>query len=186
MVVIVEWDIDSAEVDAYFAYAGHHARDMRDPLEQTGAMTLALVEEQFLSEGVAMSGGWQPLSKKYSSEKERKYPGQPILVRTGDMKDEALNPRAIRVTKDTMRYAPTLTTEDGWDLLQIHMDGRDAPKPMPARPIFEETAEWYDNVEDIFMEWLDDLASANARRRVDSSVRPAVVGPSFVYPVGGF
>jgi hypothetical protein len=186
MVVIVEIDIDSAEVDAYFTYAGYKARDMRDPFEQTGDMTLALVEEQFLSEGVAMSGGWVPLSAQYSAEKEKQYPGQSILVRTGDMKQEALNPRAVHVTKHSMRYAPNHATEDGYDLIQIHMDGRDSSKPMPARPSFEETSEWYDTVEDIFMEWLDDLASANTRRRVDSASRPPAIGPSFVYPPGGF
>jgi hypothetical protein len=186
MVVIVSWDIDSAEVDAYFAYAGYKARDMREPFSETAAMTLAMVEEQFLTEGAAMSGRWAPLSRKYAAEKEQQYPGQPILQRTGDMKHDALDPRSIRVTKDSMRYAPQHYTEDGYNLIQIHMDGRDNAKPMPARPIFEETSEWYDNIEDIFMEWLDDLASANARRRVDSSTRPPAIGPNFVYPVGGF
>ncbi len=34
---------------------------------------------------------WQPLSSKYAEWKEKRYPGQPLLVRTGDLKDSMIS-----------------------------------------------------------------------------------------------
>ncbi|MDQ2737385.1 MAG: phage virion morphogenesis protein [Actinomycetota bacterium] len=43
-------------------------------------------EQQFTTEGRYGSGGWAALSPKYRAWKERRYPGMPILVRTGALR----------------------------------------------------------------------------------------------------
>lgn len=42
---------------------------------------------QFNSEGSFGSGGWAPLSPAYAAWKAKRYPGKPILVRTGALKE---------------------------------------------------------------------------------------------------
>lgn len=46
----------------------------------------ALERRQFASEGAYASGGWTPLSPRYAAWKARRYPGKPILERTGELK----------------------------------------------------------------------------------------------------
>jgi phage gpG-like protein len=64
---------------------------------------------QFATEGAYASGGWAPLSPKYAAWKERHYPGQPILVLTGDLKRslterpfgiEVIEPQRMRIGSD--------------------------------------------------------------------------------------
>ncbi len=40
--------------------------------------------EQFSGKGVGPDGAWKPLSEKYAKWKAKKYPGMPILQRTGE------------------------------------------------------------------------------------------------------
>lgn len=46
-----------------------------------------IMKEQFAGQGVGPSGQWQQLSPAYKRWKEKKYPGAPILVRTGATRD---------------------------------------------------------------------------------------------------
>jgi hypothetical protein len=84
----------------------------------------------FESEG---EGTWKPLSPEYAGKKAALFPGQPILVATGDLKDWLTNPaKAAKITSpDTMQWVNSYDTPDGrWNLAELHRDG--TPK-MPAR-----------------------------------------------------
>lgn len=59
---------------------------------------------QFASEGAYGSGGWAPLSPRYARWKARAYPGQPILVRTGELR-ESLTRRPFGVEVIRPRFA---------------------------------------------------------------------------------
>jgi hypothetical protein len=188
VVDLVVFDIDDAQLDAYFAYAGQYARDMRPPFQRVAAMTIAMVFEQFQTEGAKMSGGWRPLNPRYEAQKAKDgYGGMPILQRTGRLFASAVSYRsAIRVTRDSMQYKPH-EYRNGVDLVEVHMSGREGGGKggyMPARPIFEDTAEWYDNIEEIFVDWLDDLRGVSkARGGIDASIRPDASEPTFIlYP----
>lgn len=56
----------------------------------------------FRSEGQALGRRWAPLSPAYAQAKQRDYPGQPILVRTGRLRDSLVNKPTIRFRGNTM------------------------------------------------------------------------------------
>lgn len=95
------------------------------------AQELSVAEQAwFAAEG---EGSWQPLSLDYAERKAREYPGQPILVATGELRDWLANPaKAMRITSpETMQWVNDRSTPDGrWNLAELHRDGTDA---MPAR-----------------------------------------------------
>lgn len=67
--------------------------------------------QQFGSEGSRGGSKWVPLSAKYKRWKELKYPGRPILVRTGEMKASLLGSggNAIRdLTEDSLTLGSRL------------------------------------------------------------------------------
>lgn len=60
--------------------------------------------KQFATEGAHASGGWAPLSPRYAAWKARHYPGRPILVLTGDLK-ESLTRRPFDIEIITPKLA---------------------------------------------------------------------------------
>ena len=46
------------------------------------------VEAQQFGSGGMFSGGWSPLSPRYAAWKAKNYPGQPIMVLTGALRDQ--------------------------------------------------------------------------------------------------
>lgn len=177
MTVVVGFKVHREEVDSYFAYAGYKVRDMREPFTDVAKMTISMVHEQFLTEGARMGTPWEPLSASYLLEKEISFPGRRILVRTGEMElgtEDFFNPTVLRITKDSMHYKPHRLVDGDVDLVQVHAMGRGplgfnskTGEPwgaMPARPIFEETQEWYDEVERAFTRWLNGLRERNTAR----------------------
>jgi len=88
------------------------------------------LEEQFAKEGHGEHGAWPPLSEKYAAQKERKYPGKPILEASGRMKDELLSKdNKGEMTPQTFSYG---SQEVGYSIW--HQTGT---KKMPARRIFD-------------------------------------------------
>lgn len=78
-------------------------------------------------------GSWQPLSLAYAEQKAKEWPGQPILVASGDLRDWMTNPaKAMRITSpETMQWVNARSTPDGrWNLAELHRDGTDK---MPVR-----------------------------------------------------
>ena len=78
-------------------------------------------------------GTWQPLSEEYAGRKAEQFPGKPLLVAEGDLRDWMTNPgMAARITSpDTLQWVNGRSTPAGrWNLAELHRDG--TPK-MPAR-----------------------------------------------------
>ena len=70
---------------------------------------LSAEKAQFASSGATGSGGWSPLSPRYAAWKARRFPGQPILVRTGRLRDtltkrpfgvERIDPKQMAIGSD--------------------------------------------------------------------------------------
>lgn len=63
-------------------------QDLTPAFEKSGEdLTEILSYDVFETEGAAIDEHWQPLSIAYSKTKARKFPGQPILVASGLMRD---------------------------------------------------------------------------------------------------
>lgn len=84
----------------------------------------------FQSEG---EGSWAPLSASYAEKKGMEFPGQPLLVREGDLLEWMSNPSmAAKITApDVLQWVNGRSTPDGrWNIAELHRDGTGR---MPAR-----------------------------------------------------
>lgn len=101
------------------------------PMFEEISRELAAAEQQwFSSEG---AGSWEPLSLEYAERKAQEFPGQPILVASGELRDWLTNPaKAMHLeTPNVMQWVNDRSTPDGrWNLAELHRDGTDK---MPAR-----------------------------------------------------
>lgn len=98
--------------------------------EQIAQELSAAEQAWFTAEG---EGSWAPLSLEYAARKAEQFPGQPILVREGELRDWLTNPvKAMRITSpETMQWINDRNTPDGrWNLAELHQEGTDT---MPAR-----------------------------------------------------
>lgn len=94
--------------------------DIRPALEVLGDRFADLERRQFESEGSdSLGSGWDPLSPKYGAWKATHYPGAPIMVRTGDLK-ESLTQRPFGVDEVAMTEAAFGT---GVEYGQYHQQG---------------------------------------------------------------
>lgn len=77
--------------------------DLRPALEAVAKMLAEANRKNFDSEGAAGSlGRWAPLSPAYRAWKDVHYPGKPILVRTGKLRDELTKvPLGVQTTTAT-------------------------------------------------------------------------------------
>jgi phage gpG-like protein len=76
------------------------AEDLRPALDAIAKVVASANQANFDSEGAAGAfGRWAPLSPGYRSWKEKHYPGRPILVLTGDLRD------ALTSTPMQIQYA---------------------------------------------------------------------------------
>lgn len=101
------------------------------PMFEEISRELAIAEQAwFTSEG---SGSWEPLSLQYAERKATEFPGQPILVASGELRDWLTNPaKAMKlVGPNMMQWVNDRSTPDGrWNLAELHRDGT---AKMPAR-----------------------------------------------------
>lgn len=74
------------QLDRTLARFSDNVGDARPVWEKLAAAFARAERRQFKSQGAYASGGWSPLSPKYAEWKARHYPGQPILVRTGELR----------------------------------------------------------------------------------------------------
>jgi hypothetical protein len=89
---------------AFDRYA-HEARDLSEPFDDIADQILAMVGEQFGTEGARTGARWRPLSAAYAIWKDREFPGKPMLVREGDMREAALTKaKAVRITDQHLVY----------------------------------------------------------------------------------
>lgn len=159
------------DVEAFFEYAGYKVRDMREPLTETKDHIQSVMNLQFLTEGEYRSGGWVPLSPDYEEWKIAHSPGS-ILVLTDEMRQVVLSDGSWAVLTDEAEFYP-LSEKAGWHQEGVLDRGRGGE--LPARPILELNEADYAYIEQVFVEWLDELRTANIRRGLpDASIRPAI------------
>lgn len=74
---------------------------------------------QFDTEGAYGSGGWPALSPRYAAWKARHYPGAPILVRSGDLRESlTVRPFGIEVIETSF-----MVLGSGIDYGRFHQHG---------------------------------------------------------------
>lgn len=146
------------------------SRDMREPLGQLMDMLLESVRLQFDTEGAASDGApWQPLSDIYGKWKAMHYPGAPILVRDGGMREAMLNvDTAITVGPTEAVYHPISDIagyhQQGADWMGPAWGHGDYPHHLPARPMVDLSDEFkHEAVDRTFARWLAEKL-AEARR----------------------
>jgi len=120
-----------------------------------------IVARQFATEG-GLGRPWPPLSPAYAAWKARHYPGRPILVRTGRLK-ESLVGRTIDTVDERTRDSLTLGTAVPYAI--YHQKGT---KKMPPRPpiVIPEAAKdrWARAIHEFV--WTGDVKSTLAARGI--------------------
>lgn len=102
----------------------------------------AEVKGQFESQGEQGGQAWAPLSdnppgRGYASWKQRHYPGQPILVRTGELKASLTDPHAPGAVFEPQPKQMTMGSNVPYAIYHQKGTGK-----MPARPEIELTEKW--------------------------------------------
>lgn len=149
-------------VRAFEAY-DHELRDLSDPFEDVADHLVRVVGEQFVSEGAhGLGAKWEPLSPGYEEWKDEHYPGRPLLVLSGAMRDAYLVHGTRELTADRLVWGvtdQTATTDDG-DLIRIaeyataHQTGRGV---VPQRKIIALNTMDRRQMDRIFVHWLNGL-----------------------------
>jgi phage gpG-like protein len=99
----------------------------------------AEVAKQFELEGRGPNvGSWAQLSPAYEEWKGRNYPGMPILVRTGALRDALTHSGANNALRDVNSSTFNYGTQ-GLDYASFHQSGTE---DMPDRPPFDFTADF--------------------------------------------
>lgn len=163
------------DVDAFFEYAGYKTRDMREPLHEVKYIIQESIDNRLENEGY---GEWEPLTERYGEWKMLRAPMAPMLELSGEMRqvidsEDAWRLTATTLTYDTMQADPGLAGQ----LPGFHQEGAERSKGgrLPARTILDLSEGDYEAMEQAFVDWLDGLRDANARRGfADASLRPSV------------
>ena len=117
-----------------FSRMADNVKDLSDAFREIVQDFHEIVEtQQFESEGRYGSGGWAPLKPEYAERKEKEYPGAPIMVRTGLLKESLLgqNPYAREDIKPLEMKVGTQVF-----YAKFHQKGT---KKMSARPLIQLT-----------------------------------------------
>jgi len=123
-------------------------KDFTPALEDIYQDFLEGERKQFESEGNTGSGGWAPLSPAYAAWKAQNFPGAPIMVRTGLLKESLLgnNPWSV---KDIQPLGATFGTRIPY--AAYHQTGT---RKMPARPLVQLTEDQKTRWTKIIHRWL--------------------------------
>lgn len=74
---------NETQFDRTFTRFTEQLRDLRDLWPGVIPELRDIAREQFAGEGVGPAGNWPALSPKYAAWKAQRFPGKPILQRTG-------------------------------------------------------------------------------------------------------
>ena len=125
------------QISALFSRLGNKIKDFRPVWGKLRDDFYELEQAQFDSEGSrGLTGAWQSLSPQYASWKEKKYPGRPIMVLTGNLKEsltKANHTNAIYRAKPQSMEIGTNDKKAQWHFLG---SGR-LPKPPNARRVID-------------------------------------------------
>jgi Phage virion morphogenesis family len=144
-----------------FRLAEEWSHDLSEPLDQLMDDLIDSVSAQFDTEGAAAAGDpWTPLSDDYGAWKLEHYPGRPILVRDGAMREAMLDrSSAVHVTNDVAVYQPISR------IAGYHQAGADwvgpawgrgrYPHHLPQRKMVDLSESWkHEHVDRVFARWI--------------------------------
>lgn len=123
------------EFDRTFTRFTANLRDFRQLWPGVITELRKITAEQFAAQGRGPTGKWKALSPKYAAWKAKRYPGAPILVRTGDLKQSLTSNSAhsiVRATPDLLEFGTSLP-------YAIYHQTRVPQKRLPRRPVFDFT-----------------------------------------------
>ena len=117
---------------------GEYAKDLSEPYgEIADDFRDVYMQDVFASEGAVNGEAWAPLSPGYAAQKERAFPGQPLMIRTGDLADSLMGGAGgIRtITADTLIL--------GTSISYAKYHNSDAPRKsnLPQRKLIRPPAE---------------------------------------------
>lgn len=98
---VLDFKIDGeSQVLSALSRFGEYADDLREPFAKMADDFVRIEGERFDAEGP----GWAPLSPRYARWKEANYPGRPILVREGHLRESLTGGAGFvrEITKDSM------------------------------------------------------------------------------------
>lgn len=126
------------QLDRTLARVGANVEDATPAWEKIADRFAAFESRQFASEGRAGSGGWAPLSPRYAAWKAKRFPGQPILVATGELR-QSLTQRPFGIEEITPQ---SLTMGSGVEYGAYHQRGDGVPQRKPIDLPESERREW--------------------------------------------
>lgn len=147
-----------AQYSRAFQIAQADAHDLREPLGHVADMLKDNVGEQFLTEG-AHSAKWPQLSTGYREWKDDHYPGQPILVREGRLRQAFLVTPHVDIGPRRLIFEPdqNATYQDGTRVADIADTHQGGDGHMPQRKIINLTALDRRQIDREFADWAASL-----------------------------
>jgi len=132
--LVVEGDVQLLRSFRKFA---DNVKDLSEAFREIAQDFHQTVErKQFESEGAYGSGGWAPLSEEYASWKAKNFPGRPLMVLSGDLKESLMgeNPWAI---EDIQPLQLRLGTKIKYAV--YHQSLKPRKTKLPRRPLIDLT-----------------------------------------------
>lgn len=143
---------------AFQVYEGE-THNLREPLSDTADLLVRVTGEQFASEGAhGLGGRWQPLNPDYAAWKDEHYPGRPMLVRTGAMRDAYLVHGTRVLTDDRLVWGITDQTDADGDEIADRATGHQTGRGVvPQRKIIALNANDRRGIDRLFVDFLSHL-----------------------------
>lgn len=121
------------QIDRGFERFTQDIKDLRPAFENMVRDFRQIERMQFESAG-GRATGWQPLSPRYAAYKARRYPGQPLMVATGDLRSSLTGH-----TSDTIEEIEPLQLTLGTRDPKAIFHHRGTRRGLPKRPLIELT-----------------------------------------------
>lgn len=122
----------------------------------------AQVKDQFKSEGAAGGEKWQALTDEYAGWKAVKYPGKPILQRTGDLYKSLTSGSDPNAVKREERKTLTLGSSVPYAI--YHQSPAPRKSTLPRRPEIMLTEKFKGGVQRTLQTYLIQMATASGFR----------------------
>lgn len=133
-----------AQVDRTLARFAENVGDATPVWNKLADRFASIETRQFDSEGAYGSGGWPALSPKYAAWKSRHFPGAPILVRSGALRDSLTSrPFGIEVIRPE-----SMTIGSGIEYGRYHQGGAgNNPQRRPVELPENERRSWVNMIQ---------------------------------------
>lgn len=137
-----------------FQIAQQAAQDLREPLEQVADLIRENAGEQFRTEG-AHSAAWPQLSPGYREWKDWNYPGRPILVREGKLRQAFLVSPDVKVGPRRLVWQPDPDAryDDGTPVGRVADAHQAGEGRLPQRKILNLTSQDRRDFDRVFVDW---------------------------------